>query len=117
MSDATLARMEHGKYVGVREESRHDGVCTLRKQTPYAAYACRKSQEILRDRSQWSGLVEVFSTMIHLQAFIRLTTTSTAPAHRRAARPHTQNTVLTNVASPNKAVRSFIRSHALVFAE
>jgi hypothetical protein len=34
MSDATLARMEHGKYVGVREESRHDGVCTLRKQTP-----------------------------------------------------------------------------------
>ena len=36
MSDATLARMEHGKYVGVREESRHDGVCTLRKQTPYS---------------------------------------------------------------------------------
>ena len=35
MSDATLARMEHGKYVGVREESRHDGVCTLRKQTLY----------------------------------------------------------------------------------
>ena len=33
MSDATLARMEHGKYVGVREESRRDGVCTLRKRT------------------------------------------------------------------------------------
>ena len=30
MSDATLARMEHGKYVGVREESRRDGVCTVR---------------------------------------------------------------------------------------
>ena len=29
MSDATLARMEHGKYVGVRKESRRDGVCTL----------------------------------------------------------------------------------------
>ena len=27
MSDATLARMEHGEYVGVREESRRDGVC------------------------------------------------------------------------------------------
>ena len=26
MSDATLARMEHGKYVGVREESRRDGI-------------------------------------------------------------------------------------------
>ena len=39
MSDATLARMEHGKYVGVREESRHDGVCTLRKQTPYGGPA------------------------------------------------------------------------------
>ena len=35
MSDATLARMEHGKYVGVREESRRDGVCTLRKRTLY----------------------------------------------------------------------------------
>ena len=29
MAGATLARMEHGKYVGVREESRRDGVCTL----------------------------------------------------------------------------------------
>ena len=27
--------MEHGKYVGVRKESRRDGVCTLRKRTPY----------------------------------------------------------------------------------
>ena len=36
MSDATLARMEHGKYVGVRKESRRDGVCTLRKRTPCA---------------------------------------------------------------------------------
>jgi hypothetical protein len=35
MSDATLARMEHGKYVGMREESRRDGVCTLRKRTLY----------------------------------------------------------------------------------
>jgi hypothetical protein len=37
MSDATLARMEHGKYVGVREESRRDGVwaLSLRKRTPY----------------------------------------------------------------------------------
>ena len=42
MSDATLARMEHGKYVGVREESRHDGVCTLRKQTPYALLTPKK---------------------------------------------------------------------------
>ena len=33
VSDATLARMEHGKYVGVREESRRDGVCALRKRT------------------------------------------------------------------------------------
>jgi hypothetical protein len=31
MSDATLARMEHGKYVGVREESWRDGVCTLKR--------------------------------------------------------------------------------------
>ena len=35
MTDATLARMEHGKYVGVREESRRDGVWALRKRTPY----------------------------------------------------------------------------------
>ena len=35
MSDATLARMEHGKYVGVRGEPRRDGVCVLRKPTPY----------------------------------------------------------------------------------
>ena len=35
MSDATLARMEHGKYVGVREESRRDGVWALRKRTLY----------------------------------------------------------------------------------
>ena len=35
MSDATLARMEHGKYVGVRKESRRDGVCTLKGQTLY----------------------------------------------------------------------------------
>ena len=34
MSDATLARMEHGKYVGVREESRRDGVCTVEKTDP-----------------------------------------------------------------------------------
>ena len=38
MSDATLARMEHGKYVGVREESRRDGVCTLRKRTLYSGF-------------------------------------------------------------------------------
>jgi hypothetical protein len=37
MSDATLARMEHGKYVGVREESRRDGVWALRKRTLYTA--------------------------------------------------------------------------------
>ena len=36
MADATLARMEHGKYVGVQEESRRDGVCTLKGRTPYA---------------------------------------------------------------------------------
>ena len=35
MSDATLARMEHGKYVGVRKESRRDGVCTLKGHTLY----------------------------------------------------------------------------------
>ena len=35
MSDANLARMEHGKYVGVRGELRRDGVCVLRKPTPY----------------------------------------------------------------------------------
>jgi hypothetical protein len=33
MSDATLARMEHGKYVGVRGEPRRDGVYVLRKPT------------------------------------------------------------------------------------
>jgi hypothetical protein len=33
MSDATLARMEHGKYVGVRGDPRRDGVCVLRKPT------------------------------------------------------------------------------------
>jgi hypothetical protein len=27
--------MEHGKYVGVRKESRRDGVCTLKGQTLY----------------------------------------------------------------------------------
>ena len=36
MYDATLARMGHGKYVGARGEPRRDGVCVLRKQTPYA---------------------------------------------------------------------------------
>ena len=36
MTDTTLARMEHGKYVGVQEESRRDGVCTLKGRTPYA---------------------------------------------------------------------------------
>jgi hypothetical protein len=36
MSDATLARMEHGKYVGVRGEPRRDGVCVIRKPTLYA---------------------------------------------------------------------------------
>ena len=35
MSDATLARVEHGKYVGVGKESRRDGVCTLKGQTLY----------------------------------------------------------------------------------
>ena len=35
MSDATLARMEHGKYVGVRGEPRRDGVCVIRKPTLY----------------------------------------------------------------------------------
>ena len=35
MSDATLARMEHGKYVGVRGEPRRDGVYVLRKPTLY----------------------------------------------------------------------------------
>ena len=35
MSDATLARMEHGKYVRVRGEPRRDGVCVLRKPTLY----------------------------------------------------------------------------------
>ena len=38
MSDATLARMEHGKYVGVRKESRRDGVCTLKGQTLYGDF-------------------------------------------------------------------------------
>jgi hypothetical protein len=33
MSDATLARMEHGKYVGVRGEPRRDGVYVLSKPT------------------------------------------------------------------------------------
>ena len=42
MSDATLARMEHGKYVGVREESRRDGVCTLRKRTLYRRPVARR---------------------------------------------------------------------------
>ena len=36
MSDATLARMEHGKYVGVRGEPRRDGVCVHVK--PYDQY-------------------------------------------------------------------------------
>ena len=40
MSDATLARMEHGKYVGVREESRRDGVYALRKRTLYSFHLC-----------------------------------------------------------------------------
>ena len=35
VSDATLARMKHGKYVGVRGEPRRDGVCVLRKLTLY----------------------------------------------------------------------------------
>ena len=36
MSDATLARMEHGKYVGVRGEPRRDGVsmCYDKKTDP-----------------------------------------------------------------------------------
>ena len=34
MSDATLARMEHGKYVGVREESRRDGCLGAKKTDP-----------------------------------------------------------------------------------
>ena len=38
MSDATLARMEHGKYVGVRGEPRRDGVCVIRKPTLYIYY-------------------------------------------------------------------------------
>ena len=38
MSDATLARMEHGKYVGVRGEPRRDGVCVIRKHTLYESY-------------------------------------------------------------------------------
>ena len=38
MSDATLARMEHGKYVGVRGEPRRDGVYVLRKPTLYVVY-------------------------------------------------------------------------------
>ena len=33
MPDATLAQMEHGKYVGARGEPRRDGVCVLRKWT------------------------------------------------------------------------------------
>ena len=36
MYDATPARMGHSKYVGARGEPRRDGVCVLRKQTPYA---------------------------------------------------------------------------------
>jgi hypothetical protein len=38
MSDATLARMEHGKYVGVRGEPRRDGVYVLRKPTHFISY-------------------------------------------------------------------------------
>jgi hypothetical protein len=34
MSDATLARMEHGKYVGVRGEPRRDGVYVAKKTDP-----------------------------------------------------------------------------------
>ena len=36
VADATLARMENGKYVGVQEESRRDGVCTLKSRTLYS---------------------------------------------------------------------------------
>ena len=43
MSDATLARMEHGKYVGVRGEPRRDGVCVIRKPTLYTSlYTVRR---------------------------------------------------------------------------
>ena len=42
MSDATLARMEHGKYVGVRGEPRRDGVYVLRKPTLYVYVARRQ---------------------------------------------------------------------------
>jgi hypothetical protein len=41
MSDATIARMEHGMYVGVRGESRRDGVCTVAKKTDPLATSTR----------------------------------------------------------------------------
>ena len=49
MSDATLARMEHGKYVGVREESRRDGVCCVYGlyATAYAATLYEKKKDPL----------------------------------------------------------------------
>ena len=45
MSDATLARMEHGKYVGVRGEPRRDGVYVLRKRTLYVGLSLGFSYE------------------------------------------------------------------------
>ena len=38
MSDATLARMGHGKCVEMRGEPRRDGVCVLRNRTLYSKY-------------------------------------------------------------------------------
>ena len=46
MSDATIARMEHGKYVGVRGESRRHGVCTLRKKGPFMTYVCYRREYV-----------------------------------------------------------------------
>ena len=52
MSDATLARVEHGKYVGVRGEPRRDGVCLLRKRSVLISVYFIESCDSLRPESR-----------------------------------------------------------------
>ena len=52
--DATLglARMEHGKYIGVRGEPRRDGVCLLRKRSVLISVYFIESCDSLRPESR-----------------------------------------------------------------
>ena len=64
MSDATLARMEHGKYVGVRGEPRRDGVCVIRKPTLLVRQKALEQTQKVSPQAQKVSLMVALTTAI-----------------------------------------------------